>query len=193
MPMASEVTGLILAGGQGRRMGGRDKGLQPLRGKPLIAWTIERLAPQVHTLLINANRNAETYQAFGYPVVRDLTDDFCGPLAGLQAGLSACKTPLLASVPCDCPFLPDDLLARMNQALASSSADIAVARTPARTHPVFSLMRREVRDGLAAFLDAGGRKVDAWHTTLKTVIVPFDDEHAFANINTQAELDEAAP
>lgn len=189
--MTSDVTGLILAGGLSRRMDGQDKGLQPLRGKPLIAWAIDRLAPQVQTLLINANQNVEAYRALGHPVVNDLMEGFCGPLAGLQAGLGACRTPLLVSIPCDCPFLPGDLVARLHERLASSSAQIAVARTPSRTHPVFSLMRRETLDHLTAFLDAGGRKVDAWHARLTRISVLFDDEHAFANINTRSELDEA--
>ncbi len=189
--MTRDVTGLILAGGLSRRMGGQDKGLQPLRGRPLIAWAIERLAPQVHTLLINANQNVETYRALGHPVIGDRMGGFCGPLAGLQAGLDACRTPLLVSIPCDCPFLPDDLVARLHERLESSPAQIAVARTPSRAHPVFSLMRRELLDDLTAFLDAGGRKVDAWHARLTCISVLFNDEHAFININTRAELDEA--
>ena len=182
------ITGLILAGGLGRRMGGRDKGLQPFRGKPMAAWAIERLAPQVDALLINANQNLEAYAAFGYPVVPDRIAGFAGPLAGLHTGLLACETPLLVTAPCDSPFLPEDLVARLRDAMEAAGADLAVAKTGEQPHPVFSLVRREVLDGLTAFLEAGGRKVDAWYAALKVAEVPFADERAFANINTLEEL-----
>lgn len=185
-----KVTGLILAGGLGRRMGGRDKGLQPFRGKPMTAWAIARLAPQVDTLLINANQNLEQYAAFGYAVVPDRIAGFAGPLAGLHTGLLACKTPLMVTVPCDSPFLPDDLVARLRAALEAAGADLAVAKTGEQPHPVFSLVRREVLDGLTDFLEAGGRKVDAWYAALKVAEVPFADGRAFANINTLDELNQ---
>ncbi len=184
------ITGLILAGGLGRRMGGRDKGLQPFRGKPMVAWSIERLAPQVDALLINANQNLEAYAAFGYPVVPDRIAGFAGPLAGLHTGLLACETPLLVSAPCDSPFLPEDLVARLRAALEAAGADLAVAKTGEQPHPVFSLMRRKVLEGLTVFLDTGGRKVDAWYAALKVAGVPFEDERAFANINTLEELNQ---
>ena len=187
---AEKITGLILAGGLGRRMGGRDKGLQPFRGKPMAAWAIARLAPQVDALLINANQNLEAYAAFGHPVVPDRIAGFAGPLAGLHAGLSACDTPLLVTAPCDSPFLPDDLVARLRAALETAGAQIAVAKTGDQPHPVFSLVRREVLDGLTAFLEAGGRKVDAWYAALQVAEVPFEDERAFANINTLEELNQ---
>lgn len=190
---AEKITGLILAGGLGRRMGGRDKGLQPFRGRPMVAWAIERLAPQVDALLINANQNAEAYAAFGYPVLPDRIGGFAGPLAGLHAGLSACGTPLLVTAPCDSPFLPADLVACLRAALEDADADLAVAKTGDQPHPVFSLVRREVLDGLTAFLEGGGRKVDAWYGALKTVEVPFEDERAFANINTIEELNALEP
>jgi molybdopterin-guanine dinucleotide biosynthesis protein A len=183
-----KITGLILAGGLGRRMGGRDKGLQPFRGKPMAAWAIERLAPQVDALLINANQNLEAYAAFGYPVIPDRIAGFAGPLAGLHTGLLACETPLLVTAPCDSPFLPDDLVEKLLTALDAAGADIAVAKTGDQPHPVFSLVRREVLDGLTSFLEAGGRKVDAWYSALKVAEVPFADERAFANINTLEEL-----
>lgn len=187
------ITGLILAGGLGRRMGGRDKGLQRFRGRPMTAWAIERLAPQVDALLINANQNLEAYAAFGYPVIPDRIGGYAGPLAGLHAGLAACETPLLVTAPCDSPFLPTDLVARLRAALAADGADLAVAKTGAQPHPVFSLVRRETFDGLAAFLEGGGRKVDAWYAALKVAEVPFPDERAFANINTLEELNELEP
>jgi len=187
------ITGLILAGGLGRRMGGRDKGLQPFRGQPMAAWAIARLAPQVDALLINANQNLEAYAAFGYPVVPDRIAGFAGPLAGLHTGLLACETPLLVTAPCDSPFLPEDLVARLHDALEAAGANLAVAKTGEQPHPVFSLVRREVLDGLTAFLEAGGRKVDAWYAALKVAEVPFPDERAFANINTLEELNELEP
>lgn len=183
-----QITGLILAGGLGRRMGGRDKGLQPFRGRPMAAWAIERLAPQVDALLINANQNLEAYAAFGHPVVPDRIAGFAGPLAGLHTGLLACETPLLVTAPCDSPFLPEDLVDKLRAALEAAGADLAVAKTGDQPHPVFSLVRREVLDGLTAFLESGGRKVDAWYAALKTVEVAFADERAFANINTLEEL-----
>ena len=184
------VTGIVLAGGQGRRMGGVDKGLQPLHGRPMVAHVLERLAPQVDDVLINANQNLEAYRAFGRPVVPDAIGGFAGPLAGLHAGLGAATRPLALTVPCDSPFLPADLAARLARALGDR--DLAVARTGDQPHPVFSLVRRAVLPHLTAFLAGGGRKIDAWYATLKVVEVPFDDEaDAFRNINTRDELERA--
>jgi molybdopterin-guanine dinucleotide biosynthesis protein A len=187
--VSSGVTGLILAGGQGRRMGGVDKGLQTLRGKPLVAWVLERLAPQVDEVIINANQNEAEYVRFGHRIVPDRIGGFAGPLAGLQAGLQAAGHPLLVTVPCDSPFLPRDLVERLRAALEGADAELAVAKTGAQPHPVFSLVRVAVLPGLSAFLERGGRKIDAWYAALKVVEVPFDDEaEAFSNINTREEL-----
>jgi molybdopterin-guanine dinucleotide biosynthesis protein A len=184
------VSGIVLAGGQGRRMGGVDKGLQPLRGKPMVAWVLERLAPQVDEIIVNANQNLEAYARFGHRVVPDAIGGFAGPLAGLHAGLCAAMHPLAATVPCDSPFLPPDLVARLRGALRAN--DLAVARTGDQPHPVFSLVRSSVRAHLEAFLASGGRKIDAWYATLKVVEVAFDDEaQAFRNINTREELGQA--
>jgi molybdopterin-guanine dinucleotide biosynthesis protein A len=183
------ITGVILAGGLGRRMGGVDKGLQLLQDKPMVQWALERFAPQVDEVLINANQNAEQYGTFGYPVVPDQIPDFAGPLAGLHAALSRAAHPLVATVPCDSPFLPADLVTRLQAALESDGADLAVARTFDQAHPVFCLCRREVLPHLTAFLESGGRKVDRWYATLKVIEVAFDDEAAaFSNINTRDEL-----
>ncbi len=188
--MSEEIlTGLILAGGLARRMGGGDKGLRPFMGKPLVAHAIERLAPQVDFLLINANQNSEAYARFGYPVIADAVSGFAGPLAGLHAGLLAAKTPLLVTAPCDSPFLPLDLVSRLHGGLLAAAADLAVAKTGEQPHPVFSLVRREVLQSLSEFLASGGRKIDLWYSALKVVEVPFADEAAFANINTPEELD----
>ncbi|MBI3524124.1 MAG: molybdenum cofactor guanylyltransferase MobA [Betaproteobacteria bacterium] len=183
------ITGLILAGGLAQRMGGADKGLRLLRGKPLAAHAIERLAPQVATLLINANRNPEAYAAFGYPVIADVIAGYAGPLAGLHAGLSRCATPLLATAPCDSPFLPLDLVARLHAVLTTTGAQLAVAHSADRTQPVFALYRRELLEYLNAFMADGGRKINAWHATLKIAEVSFPDAAAFANINTPEELE----
>jgi molybdopterin-guanine dinucleotide biosynthesis protein A len=190
MPIVKDdVTGLVLAGGQGRRMGSVDKGLVNLEGRPLVLHVIERFAPQVGTLVVNANRNRERYASFGYPVVGDAVPDFAGPLAGLHAGMSAATTAYIATVPCDSPFLPDDLVTRLASAFAERDLDLAVARTFEQPHPVFSLVRTDVRPHLETFLRGGGRKIDAWYATLRTTDVRFDDEaDAFRNINTAAEL-----
>ncbi|MDD2742875.1 MAG: molybdenum cofactor guanylyltransferase [Rhodocyclaceae bacterium] len=183
------ITGVILAGGMGRRMGGVDKGLQELRGQPMVRWVIERLQPQVSALIINANQNLERYAEFGCPVVPDQIPDFAGPLAGLHAALSAAQTPLVATAPCDSPFLPEDLIFRLFSALTVTNADLAVARTFDQPHPVFCLCKREVLPHLTEFLQSGGRKIDRWYSTLKVTEVAFDDQAAaFENINTREEL-----
>ena len=185
----SAITGLVLAGGLGRRMGGVDKGLVELDGKPMVAHVLTRLVPQVDSVLINANQNIDRYAAFGKPVVPDRIEGFAGPLAGLHAGLSAASTPLLVTVPCDSPFLPLDLVERLRTALDAARAQLAVARTGDQAQPVFSMVRREVLEDLAQFLAGGGRKIDAWYARLKVIEVAFDDEaEAFANINTREEL-----
>jgi molybdopterin-guanine dinucleotide biosynthesis protein A len=170
-------------------MGGVDKGLIELDGRALVAHVIERLAPQVGELVINANQNRDRYAAFGYPVVADVIPDFAGPLAGLHAAMAGATTPYIVTSPCDSPFLPADLVARLALALAATPLDLAVARTFDQPHPVFSLVRTDVRPHLEAFLRGGGRKIDAWYATLRVADVRFDDEaDAFRNINTAAEL-----
>lgn len=184
-----DVTGLVLAGGQGRRMGGVDKGLVELNGRPLIAHVLARLAPQVADVLINANQNGERYAAFGVPVVSDAVGGFAGPLAGLHAGLTRATREFVVTVPCDSPFLPNDLVARLAAARVAYDAQLAVAKTYDQPHPVFALVKRDVLPHLAAFLDAGGRKIDAWYASLRVTEVAFDDEaDAFRNINTVDEL-----
>jgi molybdopterin-guanine dinucleotide biosynthesis protein A len=187
--MRSEVTGIVLAGGQGSRMGGVDKGLQPFRGRPMVAHVLERLAPQVDAILVNANRNVEAYAALGHRVIADEVTGFAGPLAGFERGLAHAATPLVVTVPCDSPFLPQDLVARLAGALAAHHAQLAVAKTGDQAHPVFSLMRRDVHASLEAFLASRQRKIDRWYGALQVVEVSFDDEaEAFLNINTREEL-----
>jgi len=192
-----QITGLVLAGGRGTRMGGVDKGLQSLHGEPLAAHVIRRLAPQTGALLISANRHPDTYAALGAPyratVVADVLPDFPGPLAGILAGLRATGTPYLLSAPCDSPWLPADLAARLAHALDADQADLAtVATVPPNgdrsLHPVFALMRTTLADDLTAFLAAGERKVRAWYARHKTVEVVFTDERPFYNANSLQEL-----
>lgn len=192
IPRNIAVTGLILAGGQGSRMDQVDKGLQNFAGKPMIQHVLERFMPQVDQLLISANRNLPLYRQFGVPVWADAMPGYAGPLAGLQTGLQHCDTPYLASAPCDSPFLPLNLVEKLLDALAAADADLAVATTGTgdrrRQQPVFCLMKTALLPHLTQFLQQGGRKVDAWYASLKTVQVPFDDERAFRNINTPEEL-----
>ena len=170
-------------------MGSVDKGLQSLRGKPMVAWVIERFAPQVDEVLINANQNLERYARLGHRVIPDEIEGYAGPLAGLHRGLTEAAHELVATVPCDSPFLPRDLITRLRAALVREKAEIAVAKTGDQPHPVFCLCRRSVLPGLTAFLAGGGRKIDAWYAKLKVVEVPFDDQpDAFSNINTEEEL-----
>ncbi len=182
------ITGLVLAGGMGRRMDSADKGLVVFHDKPMAQHAIERLSPQVQSLVINANRNVETYASFGYTVVSDEVSGFAGPLAGLHAGMRVCETALIATVPCDSPFLPLDLIARLQTALESNDAKIAVASTGGQLQPVFALYKTSLATSLEKFLNEGGRKIDKWYEQHKAVIVAFEDEAAFANINTVAEL-----
>jgi len=188
-PDRPPISGVILAGGLGRRMGGGDKGLRELGGRPMVAWVIERLAAQVDELLINANQNPERYAAFGRPVFPDQISGFAGPLAGLHAALEAARHPLVATAPCDSPFLPDGLVARLYAGLLATGADLAVARTFDQAHPVFCLCKRQLQPHLAAFLNSGQRQFALWYATVNTVEVAFDDvAPAFANINTPDEL-----
>jgi molybdopterin-guanine dinucleotide biosynthesis protein A len=192
-----QITGLILAGGRGSRMGSIDKGLAMLGDKPMVQHVIQRLQPQVQRLLINANQNLETYAAFGTPVWPDAMPDFAGPLAGLQTGLMHCETPYLVTAPCDSPFLPPDLVKRLAAALQAEDADLAVAVTgegeTRQPHPVFSLAKVSLLPHLTEFLQSGGRKVDRWYASLRVAQVHFADEAAFRNINTLAELQQMAP
>ena len=170
-------------------MGSVDKGLKLLRGKPMVEWVIERLAPQVDEVLINANQNLESYRRFGRRVIPDAIGGFAGPLAGLHRGLQEAAHDFVATVPCDSPFLPSDLIQRLRGAIDGTESDVAVAKTGDQPHPVFCLCRKSVLPGLGAYLAAGGRKIDAWYAKLKVAEVAFDDQAAaFSNINTEAEL-----
>ncbi len=188
----SLVTGLVLAGGRGSRMGGVDKGLQIHQGVPMALHVLLRLGPQVGELMINANRNLGAYESMGAPVWPDALPDYPGPLAGFLAGLERCDTPYLVTVPCDSPLFPDDLVARLAAALEAEGAEIAMAATredgELRAQPVFSLMTASVMESLIRFTLSGRRKIDAWTAGHRTTLVAFDDVHAFANANTLTEL-----
>ena len=208
-----KITGLILAGGEGRRMGGADKGLLDFHGRPLVAHVIERLVPQVDTLLISANRNLDEYLDFGYPVVTDASADRLGPLAGIAAGLQACETPWLLVCPCDCPALPTDLVARLiagalaaqatlaaRVSIAIGGVDLAATYAYGRqslpaitsitgTFPAaLQLCRRELLPALTAYLATGERRVAGWCRAQGAVEVAFADASAFNNLNTPADL-----
>ncbi len=197
----SHITGIVLAGGRGTRMGGVDKGLQDFRGQPLALHAARRLQPQVAQVLLNANRHLDVYAAFGMPVCADGVADQPGPLAGFLAGLDHCQTDYLATVPCDSPFFPEDLVERLAAALQQEQAEAAVAMARGddgrwAVQPVFCLLRTRLRDGLAGFIGGGGRKVGQWLGLHATARVPFDrpadDPQAFGNANTQDELQRLA-
>ena len=199
----NDITGLILAGGRGSRMGGVDKGLQTFNGMPLALTTLTRLqmGGGVGQIMINANRNLAAYESFGVSVWPDGLADYAGPLAGFLTGLERCETPFLVTVPCDTPLLPLDLVPRLAAALEAQDADIAMVSAPEvgrdgtvqlRAQPVFCLLRVDLLESLVRFTQDGGRKIDAWTALHNTVLVPFnlpgDDPRAFCNANTLAEL-----
>lgn len=188
----ADITGLVLAGGQGSRMGGQDKGLMPYRGQPLVAHALQRLAPQVARVLISANRHLDTYEALGAAsaatVYPDTLPDYPGPLAGMLAGLRRCATPYLAVVPCDTPHLPLDLVARLAQAAAQAQARAALAVANGRRQPAICLLHVSLADDLADYLNAGHRKLDGCLARWQACEVLFDDADAFRNFNTPEQL-----
>jgi molybdenum cofactor guanylyltransferase len=194
---SSQITGVVLAGGRGSRMGGVDKGLQNFNGMPLALHTLMRLTPQVGHAMINANRNLAAYESFGVPVWPDVLADYAGPLAGFLTALERCETPRLVTVPCDTPLFPADFVSRLAQAMEHEHADIAMAAAreedgQVRTQPVFCLLRVQLLESLVRFTHGGGRKIDAWTSQHRTAVVTFDqpgdDPRAFFNANTLAEL-----
>jgi molybdopterin-guanine dinucleotide biosynthesis protein A len=187
-----DISGVVLAGGRGSRMGGVDKGLQNHGGMALALHALLRLQLQVGAVMINANRNLGAYEAMGAPVWPDAMPDYPGPLAGLLTGLEHCETPYLVSVPCDTPNFPTDLVARLSAALVQADAEIAMAAAPEdgtlRTQPVFCLLKTELLGSLVQYLQSGQRKIDRWTAMHRCVVVEFDDAEAFFNANTLAEL-----
>ncbi len=189
------ITGLVLAGGAARRLQaahpGADKGLLPLAGRPLIAWVIDNLAPQVQSLVISANRHLDDYRLLGHPVLPDRRPDMPGPLAGIHAALSACPTEWLAVAACDTPFLPPDWVARLQHALTGNHAPIAYAHDPDQPHPLVAVLHRSLLPSLDAFLKAGNHRVRQWYGQHGARAVPFPDPQAFQNLNTPEEWQEA--
>ena len=204
-----DITGLVLAGGLGSRMGGVDKGLQNHLGMPLALHCLLRLQLQVGSAMVNANRNLGAYESMGVPVWPDTQADFAGPLAGMLVGLEHCETPWLVTVPCDTPNFPLDLVERLAAAAQAEGADIAMAATrePAQeaganasananakgqpevqVQPVFCLLKASLLESLQAFLDSGQRKIDRWTAQHRCAIAVFDDSAAFFNANTVEEL-----
>lgn len=182
------LTGLLLAGGMGRRMGGQDKGLITLAGRPMIEYVLNALRDQVDDLLISANRNRDTYAAYGVPVVADEIDDYQGPLAGMASALRVAPPGLLLTAPCDSPFVAGDYALRMRRALEENDAELAVARDSERLQPVFALLRTSLHSDLLAYLDAGERKIDRWYARHDTVEVDFSDSaEMFLNVNRPEE------
>lgn len=194
---AQQITGLIVCGGRGTRMGGVDKGLQMHQGMPLAMHALLRLSPQVGAVMINANRNLGAYESMGVPVWPDPVADFPGPLAGWLAGIERCETAFLVAVPCDSPHFPLDLVARLAQALEAEDAEIAMAATREdgriQLQPVFSLLRADLLESLVRALHAGERKIDRWTAQHRCATVVFDDAAAFANANTLTELASLGP
>ena len=187
-----DITGLVLCGGRGSRMGGVDKGLQTHRGAPLALHALLRLQPQVGHVMINANRNLAAYESFGVPVWHDPVADYPGPLAGWLAGLEHCETPYLVTVPCDTPNFPLDLVQRLADALRREDTDIALAATleagSTQAQPVFCLLKASLVESLVRYLDGGGRKIDTWTAQHPHSVVLFDDTAAFFNANTLQDL-----
>jgi molybdopterin-guanine dinucleotide biosynthesis protein A len=184
----ASVTGLVLAGGLARRMGGEDKGLVELAGRPMIEYVLEALRPQVGAVLINANRNLDRYAAYGHPVIPDGFKGFLGPLAGVASALPHLATPWLLTVPCDAPLVSANLARRLVGACMACEADVAVATDGQRLQPVFMALRAAVAPGLRAYLAGGGRKIDAWFAQVNVAPVDFSDEpDCFVNVNEPAE------
>ena len=193
----NQITAMLLAGGRGSRMGHVDKGLQPFRGATMAEHVLRRLAPQVGRVAINANQNLDAYAAFGAPVWPDDLEGFAGPLAGLETGLRHCTTVYLVTAPCDSPFLPPDLVARLAHAMETSGVDLALAETEeagddgalrVQPQPVFALVKKSALPQLSAYLAGGGRRMDGWYGSIRVARVRFDDASAFRNINTLHEL-----
>jgi molybdopterin-guanine dinucleotide biosynthesis protein A len=193
----AQITGLIVCGGRGTRMGGADKGLQSFMDMPLALHALMRLAPQVGEVMINANRNLAAYESFGVPVWPDPIADYQGPLAGWLAGIERCETPYMAVVPCDSPCFPSDLVQRLTEALVREDADIAMAATHedgrVQAQPVFCLLKTSLLESLLQYLNAGERKIDRWTARHRCVQVVFEDVQAFANANTLEELQRLQP
>lgn len=184
-PDRDNITAVVLAGGRGKRLGGQDKGLLELDGKPLIEHILDAITSQVSAVVVNANRNRQMYASYGHPVISDNMADYQGPLAGFAAALAACDTDYIVTVPCDGPHVPADLVARLCKALTDNDAELAVAHDGQRMQPVYALIPRSLLASLQKFLDAGDRKIDLWYAQHDTALADFSDVmETFFNINT---------
>lgn len=187
-----DITGVILAGGQARRMHSEDKGLIQLNNKPMIQHVIDKISPQVNSLLINANRNQMEYERFGHPVIADELGGFSGPLAGFSCALNHIDTPFMITMPCDSPFIPEDLVKRMVISMLDNDSDIAVVETNNRLQPVFCLLKKSLSKSLKEYLEEGERKIDKWFERHNMSIADFSNQsEAFDNINTPEDLNKA--
>lgn len=185
-----QVTAVILTGGRGRRMGGQDKGLIMFAGQPLVKHILAIITQQVAAVMINANRNEETYATYGHKVVSDELNGFQGPLAGFSVALQAATTPFIAVLPCDGPNIPDNLVERLMNILIDEDADIAVAHDGERMQPVYALIKTTLQSDLLQFLSTGERKIDRWYAQHKTALADFSDMPTiFDNINTPEQHD----
>ena len=185
------ITGIILAGGQAKRMNGQDKGLVQLNKKPMIEYVLNAIKPQVDNIIINANRNHSIYEEYGFPVVADQITGYCGPLAGMASGLQAANTPFIVTVPCDSPLIPDNLVHRLYSLLQDEDAEICTALANGRSQPVFTLMKSELLSSMLEFLNDGERKIDKWFEKHRLAIADFSDQaDTFINVNSAEELQE---
>ena len=186
------TAGLILAGGQARRMGGEDKGLIQLKGQAMITYIVAAMQPQVDHIIINANRNIDTYRALGYPVIQDKFSGFQGPLAGIAAGLAQCTVDYIATAPCDGPFLTHDYVDRLHAAAREQHCKISVSFDGTRLQPVYALIHTELLPSLLDYLAAGERKIDLWYDQHNFANVDFSDSlEMFTNVNTPQDLHSA--
>ena len=186
--MPQPITGVILAGGQGRRLGNQDKGLMMLGGQPLIEHAIAILQPQTDALIISANRHLPRYQRYHIPVVQDESSNDCGPLAGIAAAMRITQTPYLLTAPCDCPFIPPNLVRRLWHRLQTCNADICLAADRHRTQPLIALISTALKNDLTRAIAAGVYKAHTWMTTQRHCLELFDQEEVFLNINTPQDL-----
>ena len=188
-PEKNNITAVVLAGGRGRRLGGQDKGLVDLDGRPLIEHILGLVTPQVSAVIINANRNQQIYADLGHPVISDNMADYQGPLAGFAVALAACNTDYIMTLPCDGPYVPVDLVSRLSAAMKDNDAELAVAYDGQRMQPVHALIPRSLLGSLQDFLDAGDRKIDLWYARHNTALADFSDViDTFFNINTEDDL-----
>jgi molybdenum cofactor guanylyltransferase len=187
-----DITGVVLAGGRARRMGGEDKGLVEIGGKPMAVYIVEALKPQTAAVVVNANRNIERYRGLcGCPVVPDSLGDFAGPLAGMASAMEVAQTPFILTAPCDSPLLSRNLAARLFEALQREDAELAVAHDGERMQPVFALLRRDLLDSMIAYLQSGESKIDTWYASHRAALCDFsDDTTMFLNVNTPEERSE---